>query len=67
MSLEYQFISHNSSGMTGYEPLGQSMVRIAQVNVAAFTTLETTQGQTYGCFRQIPFESYLSEVASVGD
>ena len=30
-------------------------------------TLETTQGQTDGLFRQLPFKYYLPEVASVGD
>ena len=31
------------------------------------STLETTQGQIYSFFSQLPFKCYLPEVASVGD
>jgi len=35
--------------------------------VAAFATLEATQGQMDGFFSQLPYKCYLEEVASVGD
>jgi hypothetical protein len=35
--------------------------------MSAVATLEITQGQMDGFFRQLPFKWYLSEAASVGD